>query len=148
MPKQPHHVLQIESKPQMDFLSYLYRFNVNFENNFIAYTKHCRFIFRVIYRPMDSHNGLSIPRVGITSMIAHGHGNVKFIHYALDLYLTDSNHTIGSFARLSHDMGKPSSSSLISLFENTGWMPLYEAVLHGKDVITIFINLRFFHVSK
>jgi hypothetical protein len=44
-------------------------------------------------------------------MIAHGHGDVKFAYYALDLYPADSNHTIGSFARLLRDLDKPPSYS-------------------------------------
>ena len=36
--------------------------------------------------------------VVLVGMIAHGHGDVKFVHYALDLYHADSNHNSGSFA--------------------------------------------------
>ena len=67
-------------------------------------------------------------------MIAHRHGDVKFVHYALDLYLEDSNHTIGSFARFLRDLKKPLSYSSRLLFENMRSIPLYEAVLDGKDV--------------
>src|ERR1700737_4804700 len=67
-------------------------------------------------------------------MIAHGHGDVKFAHYALDLYPADSNHTIGSFARLLRDLEKPPTYFSGLLFENMGSTPLYEAVLDGKDV--------------
>ena len=49
-------------------------------------------------------------------MIAHGYGNVKYAHYALDLYLADSNHTIGSFAKVLHDLEKPPSYSSRLLF--------------------------------
>ena len=67
-------------------------------------------------------------------MIAHGHGDVKFAHSTFDLYPADSNHTIGSFARLLRDLEKPPSSSSTMLFENTGSKPLYEVVLDRKDV--------------
>jgi hypothetical protein len=67
-------------------------------------------------------------------MIAHGHGDVKYAHYALDLYPADSNHTIGSFARLLRNLEKPSAYSSGLLFEDTGSTPLYEVVLDGKDV--------------
>ena len=67
-------------------------------------------------------------------MIAHGHGDVKFAHYALDLYLADSNHTIGSFARLLRDLEKPPAYSSRVLFENSGSTPLFKAVLEGKDI--------------
>ena len=66
-------------------------------------------------------------------MIAHEHGDIKFAHYALDLYPMDSNHTIGSFARLLRDLEKPLAHSSGALFENTGSTPLYEAVLDEKE---------------
>ena len=72
--------------------------------------------------------------VGIAEMIAHGHDNVKYAHYALDLYLADSNHAIGSFAKFLLDLEKPPSYSSRLLFENSGSTPLYEAVLDGKNV--------------
>ena len=67
-------------------------------------------------------------------MIAHGHGDVKYAHYALDLYPADSNHTIGSFAKLLRDLEKRPSYTSRLLFENLGSTPLYEAVLDGKYV--------------
>ena len=74
------------------------------------------------------------PWVYVADMIAHGHGDVKFAHHALDLYPVDSNHMIGLFARLLHDLEKPPAYSSRLLFENTGSTPLYKAVLDGKDV--------------
>ena len=35
------------------------------------------------------------PWVGVVGLIAHEHGDVKFVHYAFDLYPVDSNHMIG-----------------------------------------------------
>ena len=67
-------------------------------------------------------------------MIAHGHGDIKFAHYALNLYLADSNHMIGSFARFSRDLEKTPSCSSRLLFGYTGSTPLYETVSDGKDV--------------
>ena len=67
-------------------------------------------------------------------MIAHGHGDFKFAHYALDLYPADSNHMIGSIAKFLCDLEKPPSYSSRLLFENMGSTPLYEAVLDGKDI--------------
>ena len=67
-------------------------------------------------------------------MITHGHSDVKFAQCALELYLADSNHMIGSFARFLRDLEKPPSNSSILLFENTVSTPLHEAVLDGKDL--------------
>ena len=53
-------------------------------------------------------------------MIAHGHDNVQFAHYALDLYPANFNHTIKSFARLSRDLEKTSAYLSRMLLENTG----------------------------
>jgi hypothetical protein len=67
-------------------------------------------------------------------LIAHGHGDIKFAHYAFDLNPTDSNHTIESFARLLYDLEKLPSYPYRLLFEITGSTPLYKAVLDGKNV--------------
>ena len=72
--------------------------------------------------------------VDIARMIAHEHGDVKFVHYALNLYPAYSNHMIGLFARFLRDFEKPPSYSSRLLFENMGSTPLYEMVLDGKDV--------------
>ena len=55
------------------------------------------------------------------------------VHH-VNLYPADSNHTIGSFAKLLRDLEKLPSYSLRLLFENSGSTPLYEAILDGKDV--------------
>jgi hypothetical protein len=72
---------------------------------------------------------LSVVLVG---MIARGHGDVKFAHYALDLYMKNSNHIIRSFARFLRDLKKLHAYSLKLTFENLGSTPLYEAALDRK----------------
>jgi hypothetical protein len=42
--------------------------------------------------------------LSVTGMMAHGHGDERYAHYALDLYPGDCNHTVGSFARLLRDL--------------------------------------------
>lgn len=44
-------------------------------------------------------NGLLKLPISMTQMLAHGHGDIIYAHYALGLYLVDSNHTIGSIAK-------------------------------------------------
>jgi hypothetical protein len=66
-------------------------------------------------------------------MIAHGYEDVKFAHFSLNLYLGDSNHTVGSVAKLLHDLEKPLVSLSEVLFENSGSIPLFDVVLKGKE---------------
>jgi len=40
----------------------------------------------------------------VIGMIAHQHGNVRYAHYGMVIFPTDSNHTIGSIAKLLHDL--------------------------------------------
>jgi hypothetical protein len=62
--------------------------------------------------------------VSITGMIAHGHGDVRYAHYGLDIYPTDSNHTIGSFAQLLRDLESPPKCSSRELFAGGRSSPL------------------------
>jgi hypothetical protein len=72
--------------------------------------------------------------VAVTGMTAHGHGDVKFAHFSLDLYPGDSNHTLGSVAKLFRDLEKPPASSSRVLFKNSGSTPLFDAVLKRNEV--------------
>ena len=44
---------------------------------------------------MDSF--MKLP-VSVTGMIAHGHGDIRYAHYGLDIFPSDSNYTVGSIA--------------------------------------------------
>jgi hypothetical protein len=46
-------------------------------------------------------------QVAVTGMIAHGHGDVQYVHYGLDIYPSDSNHIVGSIAKLLRDLESP-----------------------------------------
>ena len=55
--------------------------------------------------PVFSHktkhlDGFTKLPVSVTGMLAHGHGDVRYAHYGLDLYLHDANYTVGSIAKL------------------------------------------------
>ena len=52
-------------------------------------------------------DGLMKLPVSVTGMLAHGHGDKKYAHYALDVYAADSNQTIGSIAKLLRDLENP-----------------------------------------
>ena len=45
-------------------------------------------------------DGLTKLPLSVTRMLAHGHGDVRYAHYGLDLYPHDANYTVGSFAKL------------------------------------------------
>jgi hypothetical protein len=45
--------------------------------------------------------------VAVTGMIEHGHGDVRYAYYGLDIYPSDSNHTVGSIAKLLRDLESP-----------------------------------------
>ena len=67
-------------------------------------------------------------------MIAHGHVYVKYVHYGLDFYLGDANHTVGSFAKFLRDLESLPTSSSRALFVGCGIIPIYEVVLEGKEI--------------
>ena len=62
--------------------------------------------------PVFSHknkeiDGLVKLPVSVTGMLAHGHADVRYAHYGLDLFSHDSNYTIGSMAKLLRDLELP-----------------------------------------
>ena len=77
---------------------------------------------------------LFIHRFFFACMIAHGHRDVKYAHYGLDFYLGNANHTVGSFAKPLHDLENPPIHFSRALFDGCGTIPLYEAVLQGKEI--------------
>ena len=46
-------------------------------------------------KSVDSFIKLPVSAIG---MIAHGHGNLRYAHYGLDIYKMNSNDTMGSIA--------------------------------------------------
>jgi hypothetical protein len=72
--------------------------------------------------------------VAVTGMIAHGHGDVRYVHYGLDIYPSDSNHTVGSIAKLLRDLESPLVYSTRQLFAEGGSSPLFQALLTGANM--------------
>jgi hypothetical protein len=110
--------------------------------------EHPRKVLTIIYDKMD-HGKTASPcfasknkdtdmftklPLSVTGMMAHGHGDERYAHYALDLYPGDCNHTVGSFARLLRDLEESPISSSRRLFHGAGRSPLYRAVLHGSEI--------------
>ena len=77
---------------------------------------------------VDSFMKLS---VAVTGMIVYGHGDVQYAHYSLDIYPSDSNHTIGSIAKLLRDLESPLVYSTRQMFVEGGSSPLFQALLIG-----------------
>ena len=61
-------------------------------------------------------------------MIIHSHGDVKYVHYGLDFYPGDANHTLSSFTKPLHDLKKLPVHSSYAHFDGCGTTPLYEVV--------------------
>jgi len=54
--------------------------------------------------------------ISITSMIAHGHGDVRYAHYNLDIFFYDLNYMVGLFTKLLHNLELPLKYSSLKLF--------------------------------
>ena len=82
---------------------------------------------------MDSFMKLPI---FVTGMIAHGHEDIRYAHYGLDIFPTDSNHTVGSIAKLLRDLELPPKYSSWELFFGSGSAPLFTALLAKAEMCT------------
>ena len=61
---------------------------------------HSKIAFPHFFHKNKATDSLMKLPVAMTIMIVHGHGNVRYTHYSLDIYSSDSNHTVGSIAKL------------------------------------------------
>jgi hypothetical protein len=77
--------------------------------------------------------------VAVTGMIAHDHGDVRYAHYGLDIYPSDSNHTSGSIAKLLRDLESPPLYSSRQLFVGAGSFLLSQALFTGADMCDSFL---------
>ena len=104
----------------------------------------------IIYDKMD-HSKISSPHfshkskhmdsfmkllVSVTGMNAHGHGNVRYAHYGLDIFPSDSNHTVGSIAKLLRDLELSPKHSSRELFSGSGTALLFTALLAEAKMCT------------
>jgi hypothetical protein len=67
-------------------------------------------------------------------MIEYGHVDVEYVHYGLDFYPGDANHTAGSLVKLFCNLEKPPVHSSCAFFKGSRMTPLYKVVLEGKEV--------------
>ena len=72
--------------------------------------------------------------VKVMGMFAHGHGDEKYAHYSLDVFLSDNNFTVGSIAKLLRDLEDPPAKSSRLLFQGGGSTHLYAALLQGSEI--------------
>ena len=86
------------------------------------HAKTASLVFSHKSKELDSLMKLPVSMIG---MIAHGHGDVRYVHYRLDIFPHDSNYTIGSMAKLLHDLEEPPKSSSRQLFVRGGSTALF-----------------------
>jgi len=55
-----------------------------------------------LYKSKQLNRLIKIP-VSVMDTIAHGHGDVPYVHYSLDIFFHDSNYIVGSFVKLLQD---------------------------------------------
>ena len=94
---------------------------------------HAKTTSPVFFHKTKHLDGLTKLPLSVTGMLAHGHGDVRYAHYGLDLYPHDANYIVGSFAKLLRDLELPPKSSSRALFQNSRSSPLYEALLYGAE---------------
>jgi hypothetical protein len=70
----------------------------------------------------------------VAGMIAHGHGYICYAHYGLDLYLFDSNHIVGSIAKVLSNLEDVPKCASRHIFPNSHATPLFNAHLEGSKV--------------
>ena len=75
----------------------------------------------------------------MTGMIAHRYNHVWYAHYGLDIFLHDSNYTIGSMAKLLRDLEEPPKSSSHELFVGSGSTALFCSILKGVEMCKVLL---------
>jgi hypothetical protein len=95
---------------------------------------HAKTASPVFLHKTKQRGGLMKLLVSVTSMLAHGNGDVHYAHYGLDIFAHDSNYTVGSFTKLLWDLERPPKSSSRRLFNGSRSNPLFEAVLSGVEM--------------
>ena len=72
----------------------------------------------------------------VMKMIAYGQGDVFYAYYGLDIFPSDSYHTIGSITKLLRDLKLPPKHSSRELFPESRIAPLFAALLVGAEMCT------------
>jgi hypothetical protein len=131
--------LQLDSAWTHRELYYANRYRLRFFPAEYVTIMHDKMDHAKIVSPVFSHktkqlDGLMKLPVSITGMLAHGHGDVHYAHYGLDIFARDSNYTVGSFAKLLRDLERPPKSSSRRLFDGARSSLMFQAVLTGAEM--------------
>ena len=70
----------------------------------------------------------------VTSMIAHWHGDIQYVHYGLNLYPSDLNHTMDLIDKVLNDYEDVSKFASYHIFPNTHTSPLFDLFLEKNKV--------------
>jgi len=104
---------------------------------YIIYDKmdHCKTASPHFSHKTKATNSFMKMLVVVIGMIAHGYGDIRYVHYGLDIFPTDSNHIVGSIAKLLRDLeGEPKNSLRTLFFEEEEQTSLTKAVLNGSPI--------------
>jgi hypothetical protein len=94
---------------------------------------HAKTTFLVFSHKTKQLDGIMKLLVLVTGMLEHGHGDVCYAHYSLDIFAHDANYIVGSFAKLLHNLERPLKSSSCRLFDDSKSSLLFEAVLSRAE---------------
>jgi hypothetical protein len=64
---------------------------------------HARTTYSIFLHKTKQQDGLMKFPISVTRMLVHGHIDICYAHYILDLFAQDSNYVVGSFAKLLQD---------------------------------------------
>ena len=95
---------------------------------------HAKTVSLVFSHKNKELDGLTKLPVSVTGMIAHGHGNVRYAHYGLDVFPHDLNYTVGTMAKLLRDLEDPPKLSLRELFVGAGSTALFRSIMEGAEM--------------
>ena len=79
-------------------------------------------------------DGLMKLPISITSMLVHVHGDVSYAHHGFDIFVHDSNYTVGSFAKLLQGLERFPKLSSRCLFNGSRSSSLFEVELSRVEM--------------
>ena len=89
------------------------------------------------------YDGFTKLFISLTSIFTHGYEDAKYAHFSVNVFPIDSNQTIGSIAKLLHDLeNPPQSSNPTSLFRRSGRSILAQALLQGNEEFVLFLPFK------
>jgi hypothetical protein len=77
----------------------------------------------------------------MTSMIVHGHGDIWYVHYDLDMYPSNSNNSVDTLAEVLRDLEDVPKFASRQIFPNTHVSPLCNALLEGSNICKLVLLL-------